>query len=401
MNNQRQKVSVSLAKSVQVDETFGIGKSGEVQSVQFGIFAAETITAADGSEIPDDGLITSAYCDENGKINFDCDLPLNAKYYVKELATDEHYILDENKYEFDTAYKGQDLESIDIQINDGNPIENALIYGSIKGIKTDRESGKPIEGVVFGLFKDDVQEFNEKTAVLTTTTDKNGAFEFSGVPYGSYFIRELKVAESYLENGTLYALDIFENEQVVEYDIKNDRIPELKTTATINGKKTVEKDKMVTIKDTVAYKHLVPENEYTIKGILMDKKTGKPLLINGKTVTAQITFVPKEPSGTVELVFKFNSKYLKNDTDIVVFERLFKDGAQIASHCDLKDKGQTVTITMPKPKPQTKVPDTGDNLDKRTIYTMAAASALAILVIVYNLLRKRKKSDKGDDKHEH
>ena len=401
VNNQRQKVSVSLTKSVQVDNTFGIGKSGEIQSVQFGLFAAETITAADGSEIPEDGLIISAYCNENGKINFDCDLPLNAKYYVKELATDEHYILDENKYEFDTAYKGQDLANIDIQINDGDSIENALVYGSIKGIKTDRESGKPIEGVVFGLFKDDVQEFNEKTAVLTATTDKNGAFEFNGVPYGSYFIRELKVAEGYLENCTLYALDIFENEQVIEYDIKNDRIPELQTTATINGKKTVEKDKMVTIKDTVAYKHLVPENEYTIKGILMDKKTGKSLLIDGKTVTAEITFVPKEPSGTVELVFKFNSKYLKNDTDIVVFERLFKDGAQIASHCDLKDKGQTVTITMPKPKPQTKVPDTGDNLDKRTIYTMAAASALAILVIVYNLLKKRKKSDKEDDKHEH
>lgn len=401
VNNQLQTVSVSLAKNIQVDETFGIGKSGEVQSVQFGLFAAETITAADGTEIPENGLITSAYCDENGKITFDCDLPLNAKYYVKELATDEHYILDESKYEFDTMYKGQDLENVDIQINDGNSIENSLIYGSIKGIKSDRESGKPIEGVVFCLFKDDVQEFNEKTAVLTATTDKNGAFEFNGIPYGSYFIKELKAADGYLENGTLYALDITENEQIVEYDIVNDRIPELKTTATINGKKTVEKDKMVTIKDTVAYKHLVPENEYTIKGILMNKKTGKPLLINGKTVTAEITFVPKEPSGTVELVFKFNSKYLKNNTDIVVFERLFKDGAQIASHCDLKDKGQTVTITMPKPKPQTKVPDTSDNLDKRTIYTMAAASALAILVIVYNLLRKRKKSDKEDDKHEH
>ena len=401
VNNQRQTVCISLAKSVQVDEIFGIGKSGEVQSVQFGLFAAETITAADGSEIPEDGLITSAYCDENGKINFDCDLPLNAKYYVKELATNEHYLLDENKYEFDTVYKGQDESVIDIQINDGNPIENTLIYGSIRGTKTDRESGKRIEGVVFGLFKSDAQEFNEKTAILTATTDKNGTFEFNGVPYGSYFIKEMKAADGYLENGTLYALDITENEQVVEYNIVNDRIPELKTTATINGKKTVEKDKMVTIKDTVAYKHLVPENEYTIKGILMNKKTGKPLLINGKTVTAEITFVPKEPSGTVELVFKFNSKYLNEDTEIVVFERLFKDGAQIASHCDLKDKGQTVTITMPKPKPQTKVPDTGDNLDMRTIYTMAAASALAILVIVYNLLRKGKKSDKEDDKHEH
>ena len=271
----------------------------------------------------------------------------------------------------------------------------------LAGNKTIKASGKPIEGVVFGLFKSDAQEFNEKTAVLTATTDKNGTFEFNGVPYGSYFIKELKAADGYLENGTLYALDIFENEQVVEYDIKNDRIPELKTTATVNGKKTIEKDKTIDIYDIVEYKHLVPGNEYTIKGILMNKKTGKPLLINGKTVTAEITFVPKEPSGTVELVFKFNSKYLKNDTDIVVFERLFKDGAQIASHCDLKDKGQTVTITMPKPKPQTKVPDTGDNLDKRTIYTMAAASALAILVIVYNLLRKRKKSDKEDDKHEH
>ena len=133
----------------------------------------------------------------------------------------------------------------------------------------------------------------------------------------------------------------------------------------------------------------------------MNKKTGKPLLINGKTVTAEITFVPKEPNGSLELVFKVNSKYLKEDTEIVVFETLYKDGIEIASHCDLKDKGQIVKITMPKPKPQTKVPDTGDNLDKRTIYTMAAVSVLAILTIAYNLLRKRKKSDKEDDTHEH
>ncbi|MBQ6380240.1 MAG: VaFE repeat-containing surface-anchored protein [Clostridia bacterium] len=401
MNNQRQKVSVSLAKSVQVDETFGIGKSGEVESIQFGLFAAETITASDGSEIPENGLITFAYCDENGKVAFDCDLPLNAKYYVKELSADNHYIIDESKYEFDAAYKGQDESVIDIQINDGQIIENKLLYGSIKGTKTDRESGKPIAGVVFGLFKSDAQEYNEQTAVLTVTTDKNGAFEFAGVPYGSYFIKELKAADGYLENSTLYTLDITENEQVIEYNIVNDRIPELKTSATVNGKKTMEQNKVLDIYDIVEYQHLVPETEYTIKGILMDKKTGKPLLINGKTVTAEITFVPKEPSGSLELVFKVDSSYLTEDTEIVVFETLYKDGTEIASHCDLKDKEQTVKITMPKPKQTTKVPDTGDNLDKRTIYTMAAASALAILVIVYNLLRKRKKSDKEDDKHEH
>ena len=403
IHNERQKVVVTLSKAMQADETFNIGANKEVLSVQFGLFAAEELTAANGKTIPSDSLLSVATCDENGNITFDCDLPVGFKFYVKELTTDDHYILSDTQYPFETTYAGQFTHLIAIQIGEDEPIENALVYGTIKGVKTDRETKEPIKDVLFGLFRAGEEDFSEENAILTTTTNADGEFVFENIPFGEYCVKEIKAAEGYLDNDNIYTVRIDKPEQEVSLEVENDKVPELKTTATVNGKKTMVQNKVLDIYDIVKYQHLVPETEYTIKGILMNIKTGKPLLINGKTVTAEITFVPKEPSGSLELVFKVDSSYLTEDTEIVVFEALYKDGVEIASHSDLKDKGQTVKITMPKPQPKqtTKVPDTGDNLDKRSIYTMVAASALATLVIIYNLLKKRKKSDKEDNTHEH
>ena len=115
--NERQKVSVSLKKIMAEDKTFNIGNNGEITSVRFGIYADEDIKASNGDVIPKDALITFANCDKNGSIVFDCDLPIGFKWYVKEIATDKHYILSDTKYEFDTEYQGQDVKVIDIKVN--------------------------------------------------------------------------------------------------------------------------------------------------------------------------------------------------------------------------------------------------------------------------------------------
>ncbi len=120
--NDRQKVSVSLLKELSKDERFKLGMNDEILSVQFGIYADEDITAADGSVIPKDALITYGNCDENGKLTFNCDLPIGFKWYAKEIATDNHYILSDTKYEFTTEYQGQDVETINIDLNNGEPI---------------------------------------------------------------------------------------------------------------------------------------------------------------------------------------------------------------------------------------------------------------------------------------
>ncbi len=110
--NERQKVTVSLLKELSQDERFKLGMNNEILSVQFGIYANEDITAADGTAIPKDALITYGNCDENGKLTFNCDLPIGFKWYAKEIATDNHYILSDKKYEFTTVYQGQDIETI-------------------------------------------------------------------------------------------------------------------------------------------------------------------------------------------------------------------------------------------------------------------------------------------------
>lgn len=385
--NERQKVSVSLKKIMAEDKTFGIGNNGEITSVRFGVYADEDIKANSGDVIPKDALITFANCNKNGNISFDCDLPVGFKWYAKEIATDEHYILSDTKYEFDTEYQGQDVKVIDIKVNNDKAIENNLIYGSVKGLKIDRETQEVIKGVTFGLFKSDTTEFTEDKAVLTAVTDENGVFVFNNIPYGEYLIKELKPADGYLDNEDVFTVTIKDNEQVVELTAINDKVPELKTTATVNGKKEVIAKGEITIKDTVEYKHLVPNTEYVIKGTLMDKFTGKPFMVKGKEVTSTVKFTPDKANGKVEVTFTFDGSAIKKDTELVVFETLYRDGVELTTHADINDDGQTVTIKPYIPHN----PKTRDDRNINRILGIAGASLVGIAGCVYFFIKKKKK----------
>lgn len=387
--NERQKVSVSLKKIMAEDKTFGIGNNGEITSVRFGVYADEDIKANSGDVIPKDALITFANCNKNGNISFDCDLPVGFKWYAKEIATDEHYILSDTKYEFDTEYQGQDVKVIDIKVNNDKAIENNLIYGSVKGLKIDRETQEVIKGVTFGLFKSDTTEFTEDKAVLTAVTDENGVFVFNNIPYGEYLIKELKPADGYLDNEDVFTVTIKDNEQVVELTAINDKVPELKTTATVNGKKEVIAKGEITIKDTVEYKHLVPNTEYVIKGTLMDKFTGKPFKVKGKEITSTVKFVPDRTDGKVEVTFTFDGSAIKKDTELVVFETLYRDGVELTTHADINDDGQTVTIKPYIPHN----PKTGDERNIGTWIGLGGVGLGAAVAILVLKLKMRKDED--------
>ena len=384
--NKRQKVSVSLKKIMAEDKTFGIGNNGEITSVRFGVYAGEDIKASNGDVIPKDALITFANCDKDGNISFECDLPIGFKWYVKEIATDKHYILSDTKYEFGTEHQGQDVKVIDIKVNNDKAIENNLIYGSVKGLKIDRETQEVIKGATFGLFKSDITEFTENNAILTTVTDENGVFVFNNIPYGEYLIKELKPADGYLDNEDVFTVTIKDNEQVVEITAINNKVPELKTTATVNDKKEVIAKGEITIKDTVEYKHLVPNTEYVIKGTLMDKSTGKPFKVKGKEITSTVKFVPDKANGTVEVAFSFDGSAIKKDTELVVFETLYRNGVELTAHADIDDDGQTITIKVPK----LENPKTGDERNKKALASVMSVSALGAVSLAYYLLKKKK-----------
>ena len=384
--NERQKVAVSLKKEMDEDKTFNLGKNNEISFVQFGVYANEDIKASNGDVIPKDALITFANCDKNGSIVFDCDLPVGFKWYVKEIATDKHYILSDTKYAFDTEYQGQDVKVIDIKVNNDKAIENNLIYGSVKGLKVDRETQEVIKGATFGLFFANTSELTEKNAVLTAITDENGVFVFNNIPYGEYLIKELKPADGYLDNEDVFTVTIKDNEQVVEITAINDKVPELKTTATVNDKKEVIAKGEITIKDTVEYKHLVPNTEYVIKGTLMDKSTGKPFKVKGKEITSTVKFVPDKADGKVEVTFTFDGSAIKKNTELVVFETLYRDDVELTAHADIDDKGQTVTIKVP----ELENPKTGDERNKKALASVMSVSALGAVSLAYYLLKKKK-----------
>lgn len=348
--NNRQKTKIDLNKVMEQDEVFGIGNKEEITSVNFGLFAAEEIVAADGSSIPAGWVLEVVECNENGYAAFSTDLPVGAKTYVKEISTDKHYVLPDKEYLVVFEYAGQEVATVHIAVNDGNEIPNELIYGTIKGYKVNRETGDKISGALFGLFRADETSFTENNALLTAESGEDGVFTFENVVYGSYTVRELRPAAGYLENETVYAVTVDEDGDVVEITVVNDLIPEIGTTATIDEEKEVCATEVFTLTDTVEYKHLVPGKEYTVKGILMDRATGEPFLQNGEQITSEVTFVPKAPSGSVEVLFTFDAKLIKTDTNIVVFESLYSDSKELTVHADIEDEDQTVTVIVPEIK---------------------------------------------------
>lgn len=345
--NDRQKVIIDLTKILEQNEKFNIGSNDEILNVSFGLYADEDLKASNGTVIPENGLLEIITCNEKGKATFTTDLPIGS-YYVKEISTDNHYILSDKNYPVAFEYAGQDIATVHISVNDGDPITNDIIYGTIKGLKIDRETGENIAGALFGLFSNNETKFTEETAILTAESNEGGIFEFTDVPYGEYIVRELKPAEGYLPNEENYTVTISENKEIIIITVENDKIPELGTTAIIDGKKEVGATEVFTLEDVVEYKHLVPGKEYTVKGVLMDKATGEPLLIDEKEIRSETTFTPDEPSGEVLVSFEFDTRYIKKDTDIVVFESLYSEDKELAVHAEIDDEGQTVTVKIPK-----------------------------------------------------
>ena len=218
--NERQKVEISLKKTLETNNLFGIGQNGEMKNISFGLFAAEELVSASGTSIPADGLIEIVTLDESGNGTVKTDLPMGS-YYVKELATDEHYILSDTKYPVTFEYAGQETAKVQLAVNDGEAIENLLIYGSVSGKKVD-ENGEPLGGALIGLFKSNDTEFTKENALMTVTSKEDGSFSFEQIPFGIWYVREIEQPTGFVLNETVYEVNIAENEQVVEIEIVNE-----------------------------------------------------------------------------------------------------------------------------------------------------------------------------------
>ena len=306
--NERQKVSVSLSKTMEQDEIYGIGNNNEIKSVQFGVFADEDVKAADGTIIPKDSLVTFVNCDENGKITFDCDLPIGYKWYAKEIATDEHYILSNKHYQFNTNYSGQETKVIKIDISGNEKINNTLKRGKVEGIKINKNNDK-LEGAIIGIFKVGTTEFSEKNAIVTTKTDKDGAFSFSNIPYGEWIVKEVVAPTGYVVDATQHHIHISDDGVVINITMTDKQVQISKTD--ITGEKEVvgaeltitdESGNVVdswTSTDTVHYANgLVEGQKYTLTEktapLGYAVATSVEFVVSTDKVTQQVTMVDKQ-----------------------------------------------------------------------------------------------------------
>ena len=212
--NDRQKVQISLTKVMEQNKQFGIGMNNEMSAVTFGLYAGEELTAKDGKVIPTDGLVEIISFNENGKAKAKSDLPFG-KYYLKEISTDQHYILTDEKFSVSFEYAGQTVDVVDIKANDGKSISNELIYGEVHGMKKD-DKGNALAGATIGLFYTEGKE-----PVMTVISGEDGTFSFNNIPYGEYVVREIEAPEAYVMDETPYTVNIDKNGAVVEIEITN------------------------------------------------------------------------------------------------------------------------------------------------------------------------------------
>lgn len=220
--NQRQKALVTLDKVLEQDETFGIGMNGEITAVTFGLYAQEDITAADGSIIPADGLLEIVSVDENGQAMCKTDLPFGS-FYLKELSTDSHYLLNGETFPFSFEYGGPSLAVVEIAANNGEAVSNELIRGEIRGLKTD-ENGTGLSRAVIGLFQSDETEFTAENALAAATSAEDGSFSFADVPFGDWVLKELESPAGFILSDEVIPVTVEEDGQVVEISLANERI---------------------------------------------------------------------------------------------------------------------------------------------------------------------------------
>lgn len=452
--NDRQKLSVSLNKSLERNDTFNIGNADEIKNVVFGLYATEAIKSSNGNTIPKDGLIEVMIVSEGGKVIAKSDLPFG-KYYVKEIATDKHYVLGAEKFPVEFMYEGQNKKVVDITLNDGKTYENKLIYGTVKGVKVD-EYGNKLGGAVIGLFKADETTFTEATAIYKTTSASDGSFKFEDIPYGSYLVHEIKQPTGFVITNKTFPVVILANEQVVEISIENRHIkgniiltkvdedfPENKLTGAefevykdINGDGKLDaNDKLIGnleennegiyTKDNLDYgKYLVRESKAP-EGFELDKgvysvnitEDNKTYAVENK---AGVGFINKAMKGSLKIVKKSSDNKVEGFsfrvTGVDGYDEVFttdKNGIinitglrigkykvseieDTASNSYILPDDQTIEIEHNKTtevqmyNKLKDVPKTGDNSNMPLWFGIGGISLAGIGAALFTLLRKKK-----------
>lgn len=219
--NQRQKVNIRLSKRLEEDTLLGLGSKKEFANISFGLFAAETLTAADGKTIPQDGMLESVTVQENGSITFQTDLPFG-DYYIRELSTDPHYQISSEKIPVHFEYAGENTVVVDIDLG---TIENKLIRGSAVTTKYDKDyPDNKLSDAVFHVYADinGNKTYDADTDVYIGTMEENetGIYRLDNLPAFGYFLYEAEAPEGFVKDNGYHYFEITANGETVQ--VSND-----------------------------------------------------------------------------------------------------------------------------------------------------------------------------------
>ncbi len=282
-------------------------------------------------------------------------------YRVEEIKTPQGFLELERPVEFTVS---QDQSLFEVTHYNDSPVIEVVI-------KNDKPTGRIILNKTFEQSYTKVDKFAKFR--LTATKDiidaidgsfiykkgdivdeelysinEKGQIIIENLPLGingaSYQLEEIETDDHYalLEEPVIFDFVIEDNKTKV-YTIEKTIENELIEIHTKVNKEEQQVSKEMSIIDTVFYEGLHTGKEYTIQGILMDKETNKPLLIDGKEVVSQKTFIADKRDGSIDLNFTFDGSLLAGITT-VVFEDLYSQDKLIASHNDINDRNQSVVF---------------------------------------------------------
>ena len=446
--NEYQGVRISLSKVMENDELSGIGSNGEYKNVRFGLFAAEDITAADGTVIPADGLISEISLDENMTAVIAEKIPFG-KYYVQEIATDEHYVLNGEKYLVTFEYMGQEVTTVSI---DCGQFVNELKHGKVEGIKVN-ESDEPLENALFGLFAVDTAEFTSENAYMTAVSDENGYFEFDEIPYGEYIVREIEAPTGYILSGESYPVTVCEDGETITIRTVNKPITVEVSKVDVYGEELIGADMQLENADgeiidewiSDGTNHIVtelPAGDYTLKEIAAPdgyviatdiefevfadgtikirnvdstaiSEDGNPLIVMVDDTTKvkiskrDITTDKELPGATLQIIDEDGNvveEWVSADEAHLVEGKLIAgkeytlreiiapDGYEIANEIKFtvnEDGSVTEVVMYDELTPVTNTPYTGDNHSNFAAFAMLGAASVILAALIITKKGKR------------
>lgn len=293
----------------------------------------------------------------------------------------------------------QDAYAVDLTVIDTVSMVNLMPNREYKLqlILADAKTGEPLK--VKDQPSGDLLTTEKTFTADSSKMDVDMQIEFDASPFAG---RTIVVYEYLYQDGVEISRHEDPNDKKQQIYVK-DKL-KLNTTAIdlISGTHEAIAKKDVTIRDNVDHFGLIKGQEYVLKGILMDQTTGKPLVINGKQITAEKSVQIETADGTVPIDFTLDASEL-NNRSIVVYEYLYHNGQLIASHEDITDEDQTITFKVGSLKPILP-PNKGGGLlsalktgDFSDIMPFAIAligtGAIILSIVIYNHRKKKKREE--------